>query len=102
MTAPARPVRHPGRATLREDDGVTDGDLVAFLQARVAEQDLDLPKVEETQALIGELQLHLIVSDEQHDEYDMPVRDAALRALKWLASVYHDHPDYRPEWQPGA
>jgi hypothetical protein len=94
-------------------------DLIAFLRARLDDDEMDVDMMVATSSdrwlaevaakrAIVELILTEVDSMEEQlrQEFgtsDDPVRDwVSDRLLRHLAAVYADHPDYRAEWRPVA
>ena len=94
-------------------------DLVAFLRARLDEDERELEKdppvglgyanlparihreVEAKRAILGEYAPIAKADDGSHEpEYAYGWADALGVAVRALAAVYRDHPDYDPGWIP--
>ena len=84
----------------RQSDAYLDGDCICEYPARV------LAEVEAKRWLLAQYVEHERMDREtfeaegQHARSLVSLRAAYLDAVRALASVYTDHPDYREEWRP--
>ncbi|MGW0575140.1 hypothetical protein ACWD25_04040 [Streptomyces sp. NPDC002920] len=78
--------------------------IVAFILARLDEEDADFPNLDDWRARVAELECHLVAGGELFGNEDLDPavtkRELALAGLKVAALRYREHPDYDDGWLP--
>jgi hypothetical protein len=69
-------------------------DLIAFVSARLAEARQRAAAGAEALRWIQAVSRILVFAG------SLPQPEVSEPVLGWLAAIWDDHPDYRPEWKP--